>query len=101
MSTCANIYCLFRVLPSQERVAEIQKVIWNRLGFDRNYEGPENKHGEQYGILTQEWGVDEEYDFHEDGAVHKRPYGRIGTLIGEPPNEGRFYCISYLSVVVK
>lgn len=97
MSACANIYCLFKVSPSRERVSEIQKVIWNRLGFDKHYDGPVNKPGEQYGILAQEWGVDEEYDFHENGAVHKRPYGRIGSLMGEPSREGRFYCISYLS----
>lgn len=97
MSTCANIYCLFKVSPSQDRVSEIQKVIWNRLGFDRNYGGPETKPGEQYEILAKECGADDEYDFHEDGTVQKRPYGRIGTVISESPREGRFYCTSYLS----
>lgn len=93
MSICTNIYCLFKDIPSAERIAEVQKVIDNRLGRDE-FSRP---HDKDYGHLIAENDVDTDYSFRDDGTVTLLDRPRIGPLMNEPLRQGKFFCISYLT----
>ena len=93
MSICANIYCLFKAAPSQERLTEVQKLIWNRLGYADDFQ-PQSS---EYGVLSPTWDVDHDYDFGKDGTISERNNYRVGVLMGELPRQERFYGIHYLT----
>lgn len=90
MSTCANIFILFKAMPAEARVAEIDEAISNRTGL------PVEPQGERYGRLIALKDAHSLVDISEDGIFN---YHDSGSAISPavPPLDGRLFYISYVA----
>lgn len=89
MSVCANIFVLFKDVPSTSRLAELEEVISNRTGMPVS--------GDEYRRLNPVEDADLVADVAEDGSLNVRSRQRHSKLCGAPTIQGRLMRISYLS----
>lgn len=93
MSICANIYVLFRVTPTAERVKEMEEIIIAILGHrpwtTNRWDNDSDK------FLTP--SDTDSLDFTQQGRIAIRQYDWSYTGLLGPVDASRFYEISYLS----
>jgi hypothetical protein len=88
MSTCANIFVLFKAAPADMRVAEIEEAISNRTGL------PVEPKGEIYNRLIAVEDSHALVDISEDGIFHYHD-SWSATSSAVPRLDGRVFRISY------
>lgn len=91
MSVCANIFVLFRDVPTASRLADLAEAISNRTG------DPVKEGSEPYGRLVDVDDADLLASVNEDGSLDYLGRERPSKLLGVPSIQGRLLKIGYLS----
>ena len=93
MSICANLYVLFRVTPTAERVKQIEASITSMLGHRPWTMNRWDNDADRF--LTPR--DTDSLDFTQQGSITTRQYDRSYMGLPGPVDSSRFYEISYLS----
>lgn len=88
MSVCANIFVLFKDVPTASRLAELEEIISNRTGIPVS--------STDFHRLMPIEDADLVADVAEDGSLNFRRGQRYSKLCGTPTVQGRLMRISYL-----
>lgn len=93
MSICANVYVLFRVTPTAERVKELEASIIAILGYRPWTANRRDNDADKFFTPSDT----DSLDFTQQGRITTRQYDWSYMGVPGPVHASRFYEISYLS----